>query len=123
MGEYAEMMLDGTCCAACGEYMGDGDGFASYCSPECARDHDAEYYGIGDGLSFLSEPGAECDICGKVCADTQGLAQHKAAKHGIKPQVCPDCGQRVGGGKLGMQQHRESIRCQRRQERRKGGKT
>ncbi len=32
MGEYAEMMLDGTCCCSCGEYIGDGDGFATYCA-------------------------------------------------------------------------------------------
>lgn len=32
MGEYAEMMLDGTCCCSCGEYLGDGDGFAAYCA-------------------------------------------------------------------------------------------
>lgn len=32
MGEYAEMMLDGTCCCNCGEYLGDGDGFATYCA-------------------------------------------------------------------------------------------
>jgi len=32
MGEYAEMMLDGTCCCSCGEFLGDGDGFAAYCS-------------------------------------------------------------------------------------------
>ena len=32
MGEYAEMMLDGTCCCSCGEFLGDGDGFAVYCA-------------------------------------------------------------------------------------------
>jgi hypothetical protein len=33
VGEYAEMMLDGTCCASCGEYLhGAGiDGVPSYC--------------------------------------------------------------------------------------------
>jgi hypothetical protein len=39
MGEYAEMMLDGTCCSCCGEYLdGDGDGFPVMC-PSCA-DHE-----------------------------------------------------------------------------------
>jgi hypothetical protein len=52
MGEYAEMMLDGTCCAGCGEFMGGGDGFATYCSSECAREHGAEYWGSGDNLTL-----------------------------------------------------------------------
>jgi hypothetical protein len=32
MGEYAEMMIDGTCCCSCGEFLGDGDGIPSYCA-------------------------------------------------------------------------------------------
>lgn len=32
MGDYAEMMLDGTCCCSCGEFLGDGDGYAAYCA-------------------------------------------------------------------------------------------
>lgn len=33
MGEAAEMLLDGTCCAGCGEYMhSEGDGIPRYCS-------------------------------------------------------------------------------------------
>lgn len=38
MGEIAEMMLDGTMCECCGEFIGDGDGFPRYCSPQCAGD-------------------------------------------------------------------------------------
>lgn len=37
MGKIAEMMLDGTLCEGCGEYLGDGDGFPQRCdgcSPE-----------------------------------------------------------------------------------------
>lgn len=37
MGEIAEMMLDGTLCAGCGEFLdGDGEGFPRYCSKQCA---------------------------------------------------------------------------------------
>lgn len=36
MGEIAEMMLDGTLCEACGEFIGDGFGFSRYCSRQCA---------------------------------------------------------------------------------------
>lgn len=32
MGEYAEMMLDGTCCSSCGEYLGSNNGYATQCS-------------------------------------------------------------------------------------------
>jgi hypothetical protein len=42
MGEIAEMMLDGTMCAGCGEWLhdgNDGDGFPGYCSG-CAPDYD-----------------------------------------------------------------------------------
>lgn len=38
MGEYTEMMLDGTCCEGCGEYMGAGYGYARYCSKQCAEE-------------------------------------------------------------------------------------
>lgn len=35
MGEYAEMMLDGTCCAQCGEFLESrSDGYARLC-PSC----------------------------------------------------------------------------------------
>lgn len=39
MGDWAEMMLDGTLCEGCGEFI-DDDGAAGvprYCSPACAR--------------------------------------------------------------------------------------
>lgn len=32
MGEVAEMMLDGTLCEGCGEYMGEGNGFVRRCA-------------------------------------------------------------------------------------------
>jgi hypothetical protein len=40
MGEIADMMLDGTMCACCGEWLNDGedgDGFPMYCDG-CAPD-------------------------------------------------------------------------------------
>lgn len=37
MGEIADMMLDGTMCATCGEFIheGDADGFPRYCCDDC----------------------------------------------------------------------------------------
>ncbi len=32
MGEYADMMLDGTCCQQCGEFMGGDEGYAVTCA-------------------------------------------------------------------------------------------
>lgn len=34
MGDIADMMLDGTLCEGCGEYLGEGDGFPQRC-PGC----------------------------------------------------------------------------------------
>ena len=31
MGEISEMMLDGTLCQFCGEYMGEGEGYPGTC--------------------------------------------------------------------------------------------
>lgn len=31
MGDIADMMLEGTLCEGCGEFMGDGDGYARRC--------------------------------------------------------------------------------------------
>lgn len=44
MGEIADMMLDGTMCAMCGEFLNIDDpdhepaGFPQYCSRQCAED-------------------------------------------------------------------------------------
>lgn len=38
MGEYADMMLEGSACAGCGEYLFNDDplGIPTYCSNDCA---------------------------------------------------------------------------------------
>lgn len=73
MGEYAEMMLDGTCCEGCGSYIGDGDGYPRYCSSECAA-------GRGVVLPFpkqrrIGKPKAKCPECGRK-VKAVGLWQH-----------------------------------------------
>lgn len=43
MGEIAEMMLDGTLCEGCGEYIDDdAPGYPRYCSDACAKGRSAE---------------------------------------------------------------------------------
>jgi hypothetical protein len=76
MGEYAEMMLDGTCCECCGEYIGQGDGFPAYCSPQCARDR---------GAPWLTAPErpitkTKCPECGKR-VKVAGLRDHLRDVH------------------------------------------
>lgn len=110
MGEYAEMMLDGTCCAACGEFMGDGDGFASYCSPECAGEHGATHYGTGDGLTAPDPKPHKCDQCDRSFAKAGGLKMHKEAKHPPDKLECPECGKMCAGA-YGLQQHMNAKGC------------
>lgn len=78
MGEYAEMMLDGTCCEGCGEYLGDGDGFPAYCSPQCAAGRGAEY-------DVLPPPQwskkTKCPECGRK-VKAVGLRDHLRDMHG-----------------------------------------
>ena len=84
MGEYTEMMLNETCCEGCGEYIGGGDGFPAYCSPQCAADRGA--HSISYPLSKKAKASAAkaamavCDECGKRVKAT-GLWQHKRDAH------------------------------------------
>jgi hypothetical protein len=45
MGEYADMMLDGTLCACCGDFIGEDAGYPIYCSEACEPDGYAEAMG------------------------------------------------------------------------------
>lgn len=79
-GEIAEMMLEGMLCAGCGEFIGEGDGFPTYCSPECARYHGAEHWQGG----MLCEPAPKpyaCDACGKAFRTRGARRQHKRDAH------------------------------------------
>jgi len=86
MGEYAEMMLDGTCCEGCGVYLGNATGFPGYCSAECAGDRGLDGdYGAEDSAFGTLEPCAtkfQCPDCDKTLK-TRGLAQHFRDAHGM----------------------------------------
>ena len=71
MGEYAEMMLDGTCCACCGEYIGTDNGYATYCAG-CAPDFEV--------AESLPSKFARCPECNKK-VKAVGLDDHIRAKH------------------------------------------
>ena len=69
MGEIADMMLEGTLCANCGEYMGDaGYGVPRYC------------VGCDDRLQ-LHESKVKCTTCGRK-VKAVGLQQHMRDAHG-----------------------------------------
>lgn len=49
MGDIADMMIDGTCCECCGEFMGsEGEGFPRYCSEQCANDRGVDFEDLED---------------------------------------------------------------------------
>jgi hypothetical protein len=77
MGEYAEMMLNGDCCEACGEFIGMGIGFPQYCSPECAGDRGAQH------LPAAPVKKTKCPECGKR-VKIAGLGDHLRDVHGAK---------------------------------------
>lgn len=71
MGEIAEWILEGGLCQGCGEYLGDGDGYPTYCA-SC--------------LAQVERPAIKtlkvaCSVCGRKVKDT-GLHDHMRDKHG-----------------------------------------
>jgi hypothetical protein len=73
MGDIADMMLDGTLCEGCGEYLGEGDGFPQYCA-SCRA-----------GNAFDNAPKTKackvsCKECGKRVKEA-GLADHMRVVH------------------------------------------
>lgn len=51
MGEYAEMMLDGTCCQCCGEFLGGDEGYPVFCAGCAPEGTDQVLIHQGDGKS------------------------------------------------------------------------
>ena len=51
MGDIADMMLDGTLCECCGEYIDDGEagGYPRYCSQTCAADRGMDFEDNDEG--------------------------------------------------------------------------
>lgn len=103
MGEIAEMMLDGTLCAGCGEALeGEGEGFPRYCSEQCAKgcgvdlaDDDEEFSippansnpvrvrqsnEANRGINRTPKP-FRCH-CHKGFWTTRAMRQHQRDKHG-----------------------------------------
>jgi hypothetical protein len=77
MGEYAEMMLDGTCCAGCGEYMGEGSGYPGYCSKQCSKD----FWTADEVVAARKLHTSFCQVCGKGFKASTSRDQHTLASH------------------------------------------
>jgi len=72
MGEIADMMLDGTLCEGCGEYLGTDNGFPTRCNA-CLGDNEERVTPVAKDW--------RCLLCGKRFATEASLTQHGNAKH------------------------------------------
>ncbi|VWB89019.1 hypothetical protein BLA13014_04123 [Burkholderia aenigmatica] len=100
MGEIAEMMLDGTLCEGCGDYLGDdGDGSVRRCEACGPLDVDDAY-----GAPMSKK--VRCCHCPRLVTRT-GLKDHMDAKHpGVQHDAktrCPICNKSVKT--VGLPQH------------------
>lgn len=90
MGEIADMMLDGTMCQGCGEWLNDGEdgpGYPGYCSA-CAPDEEYDDPVTASMLpkstallKALRKKKTPCPQCGKH-VKAVGLWQHERDVHG-----------------------------------------
>lgn len=79
MGEYAEMMLDGTCCSQCGEYIGTDNGFPTVCAGCGGNDWDTDPHEPAYGRrGYANHP---CPHCSRMLRTADGVRQHIADKH------------------------------------------
>ena len=71
MGDIADIMLDGTLCASCGEELGYGTGYPQFCAA------------CDPGIMELPyrDTQHQCLKCGKKLQTKAGLDDHVAAVH------------------------------------------
>ena len=90
MGEIAEMMLDGTLCAGCGDKLyGEASGFPRYCSKTCARSSPVERCQVRQRGAHLADKKVVCVVCNRRFGATEALQQHVAVKHPTTDQARP----------------------------------
>ena len=78
MGEIADMMLDGTMCSSCGEWLhggADGDGYPKMCRG-CQKESNIETHTRKQAM----EKKMACPTCGKKVKQV-GLADHTRDAH------------------------------------------
>jgi hypothetical protein len=100
MGEYADMMLDGTCCCQCGEFLDSGgDGYPRLCAGCDAGRHQIRLLVSGN------EKHVPCPDCKRKFATVADLHRHHSSKHG--GAKCSECGKQMKSG-LALQDHMRS---------------
>jgi hypothetical protein len=77
MGEIADMMLDGTLCEGCGEFLGADGGFPQRCAA-CSRDSSAS-----SAIDAVIGTKVPCPTCKRHVKPT-GLKDHMRDKHGVQ---------------------------------------
>lgn len=86
MGEIADMMLDGTLCQGCGEYMDDSEpGYPRFCY-SCRREERENTTGRFPAPSNPAK--VACDVCGRHVKRV-GLVQHKRDAHRLPDNQKP----------------------------------
>lgn len=78
MGEIADMMIDGTLCEQCGEYLGEGDGYPRYCGA-CGYDEEPPIKNSNSNQITINNK-VNCPKCGKK-VKAVGLHMHMQRKH------------------------------------------
>ncbi|KKN77930.1 hypothetical protein LCGC14_0354950 [marine sediment metagenome] len=79
MGDIADMMLDGTLCEGCGEYLGTDAGYPQYCAgcePDQIDDQRVDCWPKASKVN--------CPECGKR-VKAAGVEDHRRDVHGVKP--------------------------------------
>lgn len=79
MGEYADMMLDGTLCEGCGVYLGADSGYPMRCR-SCRADRSREVQ-IADTKKKNGASKVSCPQCQKRVKEV-GLKDHMRDAHG-----------------------------------------
>lgn len=73
MSFFEDYVEDGTCCASCGVFLGEGDGFITYCvSCEPVAAHSSNPRQKGKG---------KCSVCGKKFGGVLAAQQHMRDAH------------------------------------------
>lgn len=81
MGDVADMMLDGTLCASCGEYLGLDTGYTVYCKG-CQKGQNAIAH-KGTLQRHQEIKKVSCPVCNRR-VKAIGLADHQRDAHGSK---------------------------------------
>jgi hypothetical protein len=109
MGDIADMMLDGTLCQECGDYLGPECGYPRSCSGCDSSPKTSKPPKQKSGGTPKSEPRANCPQCGKRISIV-GLADHERSVHGgpsKRSAQCPICKKWVKPA--GLQDHARSV--------------